>query len=107
MHAVDVMNDVLGGQENSDLHSSMRVIEEEGAGVIVIIREPNPYSLSQRLKSKKSKESKKEPVLRDYGIGAQILQDMGIHHMTLLSNSPKNIAGLEGYNLHIHGQRKI
>ena len=107
MHAVDVMNDILGGQENSDLHNSMRIIDETGAGVIVIIREPNPYSLSQRLLSKKADTSKKEPVLRDYGIGAQILQDLGIQHMTLLSNSPKNIAGLEGYNLHIHGQRSI
>lgn len=107
MHAVDVMNDVLGGKDNSDLHNSMRIIAEEGAGVIVILREPNPYSLSQRLKSDQDSVESKKPVLRDYGIGAQILKSVGVNHMVLLSNSQKNIAGLDGYNLHIHGQRKI
>ncbi|MFP4313290.1 MAG: 3,4-dihydroxy-2-butanone-4-phosphate synthase [Alphaproteobacteria bacterium] len=107
MHAVDVMNDVLGGKENSDLHQSMSMIAEEGAGVIVILREPNPYSLSQRLKSKRQKSDNQSPVLRDYGIGAQILKSIGVNHMILLTNSQKNIAGLEGYNLHIHGFQKI
>lgn len=108
MHAVDVMNDILGAKDNSDLHNSMRIIGEEGAGVIVIIREPNPCSLSQKLtKEAIPDKDKGDSILRNYGIGAQILQSIGVHHMTLLSNSQKNIAGLDGYNLHIHGQRKI
>lgn len=108
MHAVDFMNDVLGGKENSDLHNSMKIINETGAGVIVIIREPNPSSLSERLMgSRNASPGKKDNILRDYGIGAQILKDLGVNHMTLLSNSQKNIAGLYGYNLHIHGTRPI
>lgn len=108
MHAVDFMNDVLGGKENSDLHNSMKIINEAGAGVIVIIREPNPSSLSERLMgSRNASPGKKDNILRDYGIGAQILKDLGVNHMTLLSNSQKNIAGLDGYNLHIHGTRPI
>lgn len=108
MHGVDFMNDVLGGKENSDLHNSMKIIDQHGSGLIVIIREPNPSALSERLKSKKeTSDNKKTNILRDYGIGAQILKDLGVNNMTLLSNSQKNIAGLEGYNLHIHGTKPI
>lgn len=107
MHGVDVLADILGGAADSDLHRSMSIINDHGAGVIVILREPNPQSLSQRLMQEDSADEQKAPVLRNYGIGAQILLDLGVRHMTLLSNSPKNIAGLEGYNLHIHGQKPI
>jgi len=107
MHGVDVLTDILGGAADSDLHRSMSIINEHGAGVIVILREPNPQSLSQRLMQEHSKDAHKAPILRSYGIGAQILLDLGVQHMTLLSNSKKNIAGLEGYNLHIHGQKPI
>ena len=107
MHGVDVMADILGGGTDSDLHRSMSIIDEHGAGVIVILREPNPRSLSQRLMKNEDNGDKKATILRNYGIGAQILLDLGVQHMTLLSNSKKNIAGLEGYNLHIHGQKPI
>jgi 3,4-dihydroxy 2-butanone 4-phosphate synthase/GTP cyclohydrolase II len=107
MHGVDIMADILGGGTDSDLHRSMAIINDHGAGVIVILREPNPYSLSQRLIQSENTSEQKAPILRNYGIGAQILLDLGVQHMTLLSNSQKNIAGLEGYNLHIHGQKPI
>lgn len=107
MHGVDIMADILGGGTDSDLHRSMSIINEQGSGVIVILREPNPHSLSQRLLKDEGQDDPKAPILRSYGIGAQILLDLGVQHMTLLSNSKKNIAGLEGYNLHIHGQKPI
>jgi 3,4-dihydroxy 2-butanone 4-phosphate synthase/GTP cyclohydrolase II len=46
-------------------------------------------------------------MLRDYGIGAQILADLGVHEMVLLSNTPRTIVGLEGYGLNVVGQRPI
>lgn len=109
MHAVDFLGDVLGGKENSDLHRSMQMIAKAGCGVIVIIREPNPSSLSERLgaKSENAESGHRDPVLRDYGIGAQILQDLGVRKMTLLTNAPKTIAGLEGYDLEVVGQQPI
>jgi 3,4-dihydroxy 2-butanone 4-phosphate synthase/GTP cyclohydrolase II len=48
-----------------------------------------------------------ERLLRDYGIGAQILTDLGVHEMVLLSNTPRHIVGLEGYGLNVVGRRDI
>ena len=109
MHAVDILGDILGKGSESILHTAMERIAEEECGVIVILREPNPKSLTERLaqQEKIQNEKAKEDTLRDYGIGAQILRDLGIRNMILLSNSPKNVIGLEGYDLHIHGQRAL
>ncbi len=106
MHAVDILGDILGGNQDSDLQKSMQIIEDEGRGVIVLLRPPNPTRLSEKL-MKRADAKPNDKVLRDYGIGAQILLDLGVHNMVLLSNSPKNIIGLDGYDLHIHGQRPI
>lgn len=99
MHTADFFNDALGGSENMILRKSMEMISEHGRGVIVILREPNPKSLSERLLRKG--EDSSPSVLLDYGIGAQILLDLGIKNMILLSNSMKSVVGLEGYGLHI------
>lgn len=105
MHAVDILGDVLGGQSGKTLQKAMKFIEDEKRGVIVLIREPNPHSLSQRVKAQS--ENKPGSALRDYGIGAQILRDLGIKNMTLLTNNPKNVVGLEGYGLHISGYKSL
>jgi 3,4-dihydroxy 2-butanone 4-phosphate synthase/GTP cyclohydrolase II len=105
MHAVDFMGDILGGGEDSTLHRSMQMIEEAGEGVIVILREANPDALSRRLKDEKSHA--KDGELRRYGIGAQILKDLGVEKMTLLTDSPKNVVGLEGYGLYISGHKPL
>lgn len=112
MHAVNFVQDILGGEGDSLLHKSMDIIGKEGCGAIVILRSSNPANLSQRLKGASSgqgdtKMTHSAQSLRDYGIGAQILQDLGIRNMVLLSNSPKNVVGLEGYNLYITGYREI
>lgn len=109
MHAVDILSDVLGAKGDQTLRKSMEIIEREGAGVIVLLREPNPSSLSERLlrQDGDATADQKDAVLRNYGIGAQILRDLGVTQMTLLSNTPKNIVGLEGYDLHVAGQRPI
>lgn len=106
MHAVDVMNDLLGGGQDDVLKKSIEIIEKEGRGVVVILRSPNPKALSEKL-LKTQNEPQKNKVLRDYGIGAQILLDLGVKNMVLLSGTQKSVIGLDGYDLHIHGYRKI
>ncbi len=105
MHAVDILGDMLGTVRDNTLQKSMDMIGREGRGVIVLLREPNPKGLSERLKA--GDDQKPGRSLRQYGIGAQILVDLGVRNMVLLSNSPKNIIGLEGYDLHIHAQKPI
>ena len=101
MHAVDIMRDILGTNQDKTLERSIEMIEKEGRGVIVILRPPNATSLSDRLNGIK----KPDEVIRDYGIGAQILLDLGVKNMVLLSSNPKTVAGLDGYDLHIKSYR--
>ncbi|WP_376958730.1 3,4-dihydroxy-2-butanone-4-phosphate synthase [Azospirillum sp. A26] len=110
MHAQSVLDDVLGdrnsGRDN-DLHASMELIAKEGRGVVVLLREPNPNGLSTVLKARLEGQAGSVPELRDYGIGAQILLDLGVRKMTLISNRKKPIIGLEGYGLTVVGHRAI
>lgn len=103
MHAVDIMTDILGTGGDEILHRAMEMIGDAGRGVVVILREADPRSLSNRL----SKAEGQGKILRDYGIGAQILLDLGVKDMVLLSNSPKNIVGLEGYGLTVAGHKPV
>ena len=111
MHALNVLEDVLGDRSSGhggELQASMRMIAEAGRGVIVLLREAQAASLSERLAQRLA--NTKAPAsreLRDYGVGAQILLDLGIRDMVLLSNSQKTIVGLEGYGLRVVEQRKI
>ncbi len=104
MHAVNPLKDILAGGDPV-LDQSMKMIDEAGAGVIVLIRESDPHYLSRMLGAPAPKED--HPQLRDYGIGAQILLDLGVKNMVLLTNSPKPVAGLEGYDLHITDYKEI
>ncbi|BAI71654.1 3,4-dihydroxy 2-butanone 4-phosphate synthase [Azospirillum sp. B510] len=110
MHAQSVLDDVLGdrnsGRDN-DLHASMELIAKEGRGVVVLLREPNPNGLSVTLKARLEGQAGSVPELRDYGIGAQILLDLGVRKMVLISNRKKPIIGLEGYGLTVVGHRGI
>ena len=105
MHALDVMSDALGDTHAGRAHTlkrAMQMIEVQGAGVLVLLREPKRNAVSEQLKVRDSNETS-PPTLRDYGIGAQILLDLGVSRMTLITNSPKMIVGLEGYGLEISG----
>ena len=108
MHSLDVMEDVLGDQSGSrgggELQNAMTFISEAGRGIVVLMREPTPTTLSEKLQRKlktKDEESMAASELRDYGIGAQILLDLGIKDMILLTDSEKTVVGLEGYGLNI------
>jgi 3,4-dihydroxy 2-butanone 4-phosphate synthase/GTP cyclohydrolase II len=74
---------------------------------VVLIREPLPTSLSDRVRARMGHTEETGSQLRDYGIGAQILLDLGVHDMVLLSNTRRTIIGLEGYGLRVVGQRPI
>jgi 3,4-dihydroxy 2-butanone 4-phosphate synthase/GTP cyclohydrolase II len=104
MHALNVLTDVLGDRGGSDLTAAMRVIAHEGRGVVVLIREPRPTAISERVQRTANGET---PPLRDYGVGAQILLDLGVREMVLLTNHPRTIVGLEGYGLSIVEHRPI
>jgi 3,4-dihydroxy 2-butanone 4-phosphate synthase/GTP cyclohydrolase II len=109
MHALNVLEDVLGDRSHGhggELQTSMRMIAEAGRGVIVLLREAQAASLSQRLESQ-AEGKKPEGELRDYGVGAQILLDLGVSDMVLLSNSQRTIVGLEGYGLRVVKQHPI
>ena len=113
VHALNVLDDVLGDAgtgKAGEIQQVMRMIEEEGRGVLVLIREPNRMAISQRVRAKLGEEGDPDFIgdeLRDYGVGAQILLDLGVRNMILLSNTKRTIIGLEGYGLSIAEQRPI
>ena len=106
MHAVDLLDDMTGGPHWISLHGAMRMIEREGRGVVVLIREHRKDALSERVRLLAGAKRPPKP-LRDYGIGAQILLELGVRDMILLSNTRRTIVGLEGYGLNIVDQRSI
>jgi 3,4-dihydroxy 2-butanone 4-phosphate synthase / GTP cyclohydrolase II len=110
MHALNLLTDVLGERtpgRGHELHSAMRLIANEGRGVIVLIREPTPTSLSDRVRIRNGERTPGGGELRDYGVGAQILLDLGVKEMVLLTNTPRTIVGLEGYGLKVVERRAV
>ncbi|MCQ4158963.1 3,4-dihydroxy-2-butanone-4-phosphate synthase [Roseomonas sp. GC11] len=105
MHAVNLFADIVGTSGSAELHSAMRAIAQEGRGVVVLIRDVKPTALSERIRARRDRSA--PPELRDYGIGAQILADLGVKDMVLLTNHPKAIVGLEGYGLTVSESRPI
>ena len=110
-HAFNILEDVLGDQHRGrggELQRSMMAIGQEGRGVVMLLRERHSALLSARIRAEiDSRETRGRPPLRDYGVGAQILRDLGVINMVLLSDSDRHIVGLDGYDLHITGRRPI
>ncbi|WP_114393715.1 3,4-dihydroxy-2-butanone-4-phosphate synthase [Oleisolibacter albus] len=109
MHALDIVKDLLGDSRHGpggELQAAMRMIEGEGRGVVVLLRDAQPFSLADRLRAMDGGDHPAGE-LRDYGVGAQILNDLGVREMVLLSNSRKTVVGLEGYGLTIVGHTSI
>ena len=109
MHALDLFADVLGEAcpRSGQLQGAMRMIEQEGSGVVVALHAAAPGSLSRSADLRSGKEAKGGPELRNYGIGAQILGALGIHEMILLTNTHHSPVGLSGYGLEIVEERPI
>lgn len=116
VHSECTTGDVFGSLRcdcNEQLIAAMQMVEKEGRGVVLYMRqEGRGIGLLNKLKAYKLQEEGLDtveaneklgfrPDLRDYGIGAQILRDIGVGKMRLMTNNPKKIVGLEGYDLEI------
>ena len=109
MHQVNILADVFWDADNpktGELHRAMAMVADHGRGVVVVLRDQQQPEVSERVK-KPVAEDATPPRLIDYGVGAQILVDLGIENMILLSNTARTIIGLDGYGLKVTEQRPI
>ncbi|MDO8784964.1 MAG: bifunctional 3,4-dihydroxy-2-butanone-4-phosphate synthase/GTP cyclohydrolase II [Syntrophales bacterium] len=119
VHSECLTGDVFGSERcdcGEQLHRAMRLVEEAGKGVIVYMhQEGRGIGLVNKIKAYELQESGKDTVeanvalgfkadLREYGIGAQILVDLGVRKMRLMTNNPKKLIGLEGYGITVTGR---
>ncbi|WP_321392028.1 3,4-dihydroxy-2-butanone-4-phosphate synthase [Emcibacter sp.] len=109
MHPFNIFEDVFGetGGRQNQLQRAMLEIAEEGAGVIVSLAEADKSFVQNSIRIKKGSETPPEKSLKFYGIGAQILVDLGVKDIILLSNSNQHVVGIEGYELNIVEHRKF
>jgi 3,4-dihydroxy 2-butanone 4-phosphate synthase/GTP cyclohydrolase II len=116
VHSQCLTGDVFGSERcdcGEQLHKAMEMIKKEGKGVILYMKqEGRGIGLINKLKAYELQDKGLDtveanirlgfkPDLRDYGIGAQILVDLGVRKMRLMTNNPKKIVGLEGYGLKV------
>jgi len=110
MHSLDLFADVIGEScpRSGLLQGAMRMIEQEGSGVVVMLHAAASGSLSRSIDLRAGKAVEGGDAVRGYGTGAQILAALGIHHMVLLSNTQRHApVGLSGYGLAIVEERPI
>jgi len=114
MHALSVFEDVFAEDTERQglLAGAMQAIGEEGTGVVVLINRPVADHASRAIRNRE--QSADRPAndditqeQRDYGVGAQILAELGVHDMILLTNTQHSLVGLEGYDISIVGERPI
>ncbi len=109
MHQIDFAADLLGHVEarQSYIPQALKAISEhQGAGVTVFLRDPNLHGLAERLAGTE-KPAAVDRSIRNYGVGAQILLDLGVRDMIVMSSTRPNPAALEGYGLRIVGWRDM
>lgn len=112
MHKVSFADDVLGavgGRSGLVQQAVQRLLDHEGPAVIVFIRETNPAAITERFGAAPADapDAREARRLREYGVGAQILLDLGVRKMILLSTAPQTIIGLDGYGLEVVEQRDL
>ena len=102
MHSLNIISDLFS-HDNKDLSKSIELISKNNSGVLVIIRNPD----KEMKKREPERVNNKSKTLKEYGVGAQILIDLGIKKITLIAKSSKNIIGIDGFGLEINGTKKI
>ena len=108
MHRLDFVSDMLGPPTDRRQYVARalsRIGESEGPGVIVFIRDPSVSAISERRSS--GSVPTRDQRIRDYGVGAQILLDLGVKDIVLLSDSEARLSGIEGYGLRIVGREGL
>ena len=108
MHRVDFAADIAGeaeGREGMIDKALAEIASEPEGGVLVLLRNHDPLMLSKRFGLAELDAPPEEMALREYGVGAQILRELGVRSMMLLSNARQRIIGLEGYGLSVTGWR--
>jgi 3,4-dihydroxy 2-butanone 4-phosphate synthase/GTP cyclohydrolase II len=109
MHHLNLLPDVLldlNSVRTGELQTAMEMVARHGSGVIVFFRDNPTGGLAERIRAKARGEEHTSRLV-DYGVGAQILVDLGVKNMILLTNTSKVVVGLEGYGLKIADQRPI
>jgi 3,4-dihydroxy 2-butanone 4-phosphate synthase/GTP cyclohydrolase II len=106
MHAFSMFADALGetNERTGLLNEAMRIIGEEGSGVVVLVNRQSLDMISSGIRARSEGPARLQE-LRDYGVGAQILADLGVHDMILLTNAHQTLVALDGYGLSIVGER--
>jgi 3,4-dihydroxy 2-butanone 4-phosphate synthase/GTP cyclohydrolase II len=101
--------DLLGwrASKRDYVGQALRVLaQHDGPAVAVFVQDPDPASISHRVAGRR-REYRDQHAYRDYGVGAQILRDLGVHDMRLLTSSSAKLAALEGFGLRIAGRLPI
>ncbi|MBJ7448653.1 MAG: 3,4-dihydroxy-2-butanone-4-phosphate synthase, partial [Brevundimonas sp.] len=109
MHQVDFAADILGHVEARQdyVPQALKAISDhDGAGVTVFLRDPDLHGLAERL-SGVPRPQAADRSLKNYGVGAQILLDLGVRDMIVMSSTRPNPTALEGYGLRIVGWRSM
>ncbi len=128
MHAINVLDDVIQDETAGRagvIEACIRIIGEAGRGVVVLVRDSFAQSFVNQVRQRHeipgdpgaasmevsvttgAETAFAPPALRDYGVGAQILRDLGVTDMILLTNHTRTVVGLEGYGIRIVGRRPI
>jgi 3,4-dihydroxy 2-butanone 4-phosphate synthase/GTP cyclohydrolase II len=108
MHRVDFLGDVVGekGTRSGLIDRALaEIAAEPNGGVLVLLRNLDPLNLSKRFGLREHEQPPEVGALREYGVGAQILRELGVRQMIVLSNAKQRVIGLEGYGLSIAGWR--
>ncbi len=104
MHALNIFQDLFpeDSPRSGQLVRAMNSIEDKGSGVVVIIRDHGGKGLENLIKERNNpQKNDKDQTLRSYGIGAQILRELGIKNVKLLTNSKSNLVGIDGFGVKI------
>ena len=108
VHVFNIVEDVLeSASDGGRIHLAMERIAAAGRGVVVIIRETGVTSVSEHAKAQHDHAVPHPVELRDIGAGAQILRDLGVRDMIVLSNSRRPLIGLDGYGLRVVSQEEL